>query len=191
MSQTYQCQLKASVQHTATADDTVRHRISLTEILPAEEMVELLRQGLRDAGFDEGEGGTLVLDSAEGRTVIDLDAMEVSTSRSEQKTLQAEATSTGSGWSRSGAKAAAESRLEGARDAARRRLAEEADRIQRDLSDGLARIDAERTELLHIVLQEVYAESLKRKARQMGDVVEISEGTTEDGEYELVIKVET
>ena len=39
-------------------------------------------------------------------------------------------------------------------------------------------------------LQDVYAEALKRKARKMGDVVDQHEGTNENGEYELVIKVE-
>ena len=40
------------------------------------------------------------------------------------------------------------------------------------------------------VLQDVYSEALKRKARQLGDVVDQYEGTNENGEYELVIKVE-
>lgn len=191
MSQTYHCQLRASVRQTTTADDTVRHRISLTEILPADQMTELLRQGLRDAGFEEDDSGLFVLEDERGKTTVDLDQMEIATTRSEQQTLQTEAVSLGTGWSRSDAQKDAQQRLASARDAARQQLDAEAQRIQRQLSDALAQVDAERTELIHIVLQEVYAESLKQKARQMGDVVEISEGTTADGEYELVIKVET
>jgi len=42
---------------------------------------------------------------------------------------------------------------------------------------------------LNEILQEVYAESLKRKAGQMGDILEVSESTSEDGNYELVIRV--
>jgi hypothetical protein len=40
------------------------------------------------------------------------------------------------------------------------------------------------------VLQDVYSEALKQKARKMGEVVEQHEGTNDRGEYELVIKVE-
>ena len=39
-------------------------------------------------------------------------------------------------------------------------------------------------------LQDVYAEALKRKAGRMGEVIEQHEGVNENGEYELVIKVE-
>ena len=42
---------------------------------------------------------------------------------------------------------------------------------------------------LNQVLQRVYAESLKRKASQLGDVLEVTESTV-DGQYELVIKIE-
>ena len=35
MSQTYQCQLSSSVEETVVVGDTIRHRLSLTEILPA------------------------------------------------------------------------------------------------------------------------------------------------------------
>ena len=39
------------------------------------------------------------------------------------------------------------------------------------------------------MLQEVYAEALKRQAGQLGEVMEVREGTSPEGQYELVIKV--
>ena len=42
---------------------------------------------------------------------------------------------------------------------------------------------------LNEILQQVYAESLKRKAAQLGDIMNIQE-STHDGEYELVIHIE-
>lgn len=61
---------------------------------------------------------------------------------------------------------------------------------QSRVSQRLAEGEEQRLEEMNNVLQGVYAEALKRKARRMGDVVEQHEGTNEHGEYELVIKVE-
>jgi len=191
MSQTYRCQLKASVQETVHIGDTIRHRLSLTEILPADEMAALLRQALADAGFRQAGEDRWVLSEAGAETVVDLGEMSVVTEASADKALQAEATATGVGWNRDQAQASARQQLDSARQATAERLQAEGRKLQVELSDTLAAADAAHMELLHIVLQEVYAESLKQKARQMGDVVEVTEGTSPSGEYELVIKVET
>ena len=53
MSQSYHCKLQESVTVDVSLGDTVTHRLNLTEILPLEEMKELLRQQLRAQGFSE------------------------------------------------------------------------------------------------------------------------------------------
>ena len=192
MSQTYHCTLKASVSDVIRVDDQIQRRISLTEILPAEEMKDLLRQALADNGFaQEGGGGDRwIIDEGDEHTVLDLDEMVMTTTRSEARTVQKSVTATGRGYGRSSAKAAAKASLEEAKASAQRELGSLREREQADLSAAMAENDEARQELMHHILQQVYAESLKRKARQLGDVMEISEGTSESGEYELVIKVE-
>ncbi len=62
--------------------------------------------------------------------------------------------------------------------------------LQRQVTQQLAEGESARLEEMNQTLQDVYSEALKRKARKMGDVVDQHEGTNENGEYELVIKVE-
>ena len=61
--------------------------------------------------------------------------------------------------------------------------------VQRRVTQQLAEGEGARLEEMNQVLQGVYSEALKRKARQMGEVVSQHEGTNEAGEYELVIKI--
>ena len=51
MSQCFQVQLKESVSRRVYQDDSVSYPIELTEILPQEEMKEILRGVLKDAGW--------------------------------------------------------------------------------------------------------------------------------------------
>ena len=60
---------------------------------------------------------------------------------------------------------------------------------QRELSEALAAGEDARMELLNSVLQDVYAEAVKTRAGQLGDVLEVVEGESAEGNYELTIRV--
>ncbi len=189
MSQSYHCQLQQSVTVTVAVGDTVTHSLNLTEILPREEMVALLREQLIGLCFvPDGDTLTLVEDGT--TTVVDLAAMEVTISRASEKELSATATVTGRGYTRSAAKASAEQGLDSAVQRTREQLAGEQKRIQRQETAAVESADSQVKEVLHLALQQVYTESLKRKAAQLGDVLSVHESTSETGEYELVIKIE-
>ncbi|MFT5685405.1 MAG: hypothetical protein ACI8RZ_006356 [Myxococcota bacterium] len=189
MSQSYHCQLQESVKVNVSFGDTVTHSLNLTEILPKEEMVALLREQLIELGFTQ-DGDRLTLTSDGTTTEVDLDAMEATVSRSGEKQLSATATSTGRSYTRSAAKRSAEQGLSAAVANTRQQLKAEQSRIQREETAAVERTDAEVKEVLHLALQQVYTESLKRKASQLGDVLSIQESTTADGEYELIIQIE-
>ena len=188
MSQSYHCKLQESVTVDVTLGDTVTHRLNLTEILPLEEMKELLRQQLRDQGFSED--GDRYTHTAEVTTVVDLDAMQVTLTRRSDKQLSTTAAVTGRGYSKSAARANAARDLSGAVRQAQQHLQAEGTRLQREETAAVESADAEMKELLHVALQQVYTESLKRKARQLGDVRSVHESTSADGEYELIIQIE-
>lgn len=189
MSQSYHCQLQESVTLSASFGDKVTHSLNLTEILPREEMVELLRQQLIGLGFSE-DGDRLTLTSDGTTTEVDLDAMEATVSRSGEKQLSATATSTGRGYTRSTAQRSAKDGLSVAVQRTREQLSAEKQRIQREETAAVERTDAEVKEVLHLALQQVYTESLKRKASQLGDVLSVQESTSASGEYELIIQIE-
>ncbi len=201
MSQMYQVRLASSVTRSVQAGDAVSYPLRLTGILPEEDLLELLRQALQRRGFVAPEGSQRSTaeeenpqlltgqGSAGERIVVDLDAMTVTASLAEEADLATEVDVVGMGYSRKQAAEEARQDLEERRRQAEARLAREGKMVQKELTRRLADSDEERRGQLHEVLQEVYAEALKRKAGELGDVMEVREGTTPDGQYELVIKV--
>ena len=192
MSQMYQIRLASSVTRTVHIGDSVSYPLKLTGILPEEDLLDLLRQALRRRGFEADEGNPQQLigrgDAGE-RIVVDLDAMTVTAGLDEEAEISTEVTALGDGDTRREALADARQVLAEQRRQAETELKREGRKAQKDLTRRLADSEEQRQRQLHEVLQEVYAEALKRKAGQLGDVMEVREGTSPDGQYELVIKV--
>ncbi len=190
MSQVYQLKLKQSVSETRRLRDRVVHALTLTPILPAEEMLDLLRQELEADGFVT-EGARCAREAEGGvRVSVDLEAREVEISLEREALVTSEVEGTDD-YERdiNGSRARAEERLSARlQSAARAKIDEDAKTHQAALTAELEERLEESQRLLNAPLQRVYAESLKRKARQLGEVVEVREGT-EGGTYELFIKI--
>lgn len=194
MSQVYHVKLKESISETFSVSDHIKHKLCLTPILPEEEMLELLKQQLLDDGYQEVEGA-LLKESARGELIrVNLESLEATVSLSLAREVKEEVT----------ASARYENDRGPGREAAEIRAAEElakklnehkvnSERVEQDLTQEVietlnANREVQQAEL-NLVLQRVYAESLKRKASRLGDVIEVTESTV-DGQYELVIKIE-
>lgn len=191
MSQLYKIQLKTSVSESFTLNDAIVHRLDLTSILPQEEMVDILKGVLTQEGFVEQEDGTYTAQGADGEVIVfDLDELHVSAQLEEEKSLQTDVVVQGQAWdSRSEARHNAQAQLRDAKDAAKSQLETESKKLQKELSQKLADGESARVRQMNEILQQVYAESLKRKAGQLGDIMGIKESTHE-GQYELVIHIE-
>jgi len=194
MSQVYHVKLKESVSETFSVSDHVKHKLSLTPILPEGEMLELLKQQLLDAGYTE-EAGALTLENERGEHVsVDLEALEATVTLSRSREVKEELTATASYENDRGpGREAAEQR---AADELAKKLSDhkvKGERVTQALTQDVINALSEHREAqqaeLNQVLQRVYTESLKRKASQLGDVLEVTESTV-DGQYELVIKIE-
>ena len=105
-------------------------------------------------------------------------------------TVHAEVEVTGLGERRASAKRRAKTELD-ERSAAVGDQIEEAGRrsVQQEVARRLEESESARLRQLNELVQQVYSESLKKKAAQLGDIVEVTESTSEDGNYELVIRV--
>lgn len=191
MSQLYRIQLKTSVSETFDLSDRIVHRLELTNILAEEEMVDILKSMLEANGYEQQEDGTYAKKGEDGEDIVfDLEEMKVSASLEEEKELATEAVAHGQAWdSRVAARENAKSQLETAKDSAKSQLETQSKQLQKDLSKKLEEGESRRNRELHEMLQQVYAESLKRKARQLGDVLGERE-SIQDGQYELVIHIE-
>ncbi len=178
MSETWVITLKDVVM----ARDRSTLRLDMTEILPAGEMRDLLRKALEERDFVEDQAGRLTRQNATGEQMsVDLETLEVTTTlevaREIKRDVRAE------GWNRQDARRRAEARV--------RAEGVDPDRlVQQDVTEQLARGEEERLLELREVLQEVHAGALKERAGQLGQVLEVQEGKNEEGEYELVIRVE-
>ncbi|MEM1347600.1 MAG: hypothetical protein AAGI01_03525 [Myxococcota bacterium] len=187
MSLSYRVSLQ--VQEVVSADDKTVHKLDLHDVLPEEEMKDLLRESLEQRGFEQGEEEhTMVRQGDGGETItVNLDTMEVTTELEAESEVRGKVDAWGDAETRAGARRQAES---SARSQADQMVERGQKEVQRRVTQQLAEGEADRLEQMNEVLQDVYSEALKRKARRMGDVVEQAEGTNENGEYELVIKVE-
>lgn len=196
MSQMYQIQLSSSVTRRVDAADEITYPIELTEILPSDDMRELFRQALEKRGFENdgnsADGHRLMGRGPAGEELtVDLNEMKVTARLEKAADLSTEVSL--NQWVDEeyldDARAAATDTMAQKRRVAEAQLRKEADGIQKDLSKRLADSEDARQRQLHEALQEAYAEALKQKAGQLGDITEMTEGTTADGQYELVIRV--
>ena len=186
MSLSYRVTLQ--VAEVVSADDKTVHQLDLQSILSEEEMRDLLRQSLIARGYEEEEEGKMVRREESGEIItVDLDSLEMTTELAEDAEVRGKVDAWGDSESRAGARRQAEANARAQADAMVDRGAKDA---QRRVTQQLAEGEKERLEEMNETLQDVYAEALKRKAQKLGDVVDQHEGTNENGEYELVIKVE-
>ena len=195
MSQSYVIRVSASVKETINAKDKRTKTLSLTEIVPCDEQKEIMREVLAERGWEkvEDEEGE-VYERRQGDVVerIDLEDMTHEASVELSRTLERDRTITVRGdrdFEDPDERRAKE------KEALERSIAisdEERDGAEvgmhRQIAEVLDETEEERTEEINEVVSQVYAESLKRKARRMGSVTEMRE-SREGGDYELVIKL--
>jgi hypothetical protein len=194
MSQTYVIKVSASVQEQVNARDKRTKKLVLTEIVPCDEQRDIVRERLKERGFEEDASDKDVLVRKRGRVVekIDLKDMTVEATVELEKTLERERTIVVRGdrdmenpdERRSREQKNLEKQI--AITEEERGRAEQT--LQREIAATLDETEEERTKELNEVVREVYAEGLKRKAGRLGTITEMREGQVGE-DYELVIKI--
>jgi hypothetical protein len=153
--------------------DTLSLAIELMPIVGEAEMKDALTRALKDAGWTDGNAGTLVKNVADG-VVAEVDAART------QVTLRSTAERTLTATARTS-------------QDARKALADQSEKaaaqVQREATTQLARAEAGARAELDAAIQRTYVEALKQKARSLGQVESVVEGTAPDGSLEVTIKV--
>jgi hypothetical protein len=195
MSQSYVIRVSASVQESLGAKDKRTKTIVLTEIVPEAEQKEILKETLLEKGWEEQEGSDgKVLTKKRGKVVetIDLDAMTLDAEVELERTLERSRTITVRGdrdlENEDARRAKEQEALERSIAITEEERADAQTSMQREIAKELEETDAERDRELNEAVREVYAESLKRKAKSLGTVTSVREGEV-GGDYELVIKI--
>lgn len=195
MSQSYVIRVSASVKETVDAKDKRTKSLVLTEIVPCDEQQEILQEKLKERGWTEvegSEGKKFTRTRGKVEETIDLDEMSVEATVALERTLERDRTITVRG---DRDLENVEERRGREKEALERSISitdEERDdaqtTMQREIAEALDATEDERNQELNEVVQEVYSESLKRKARRLGTVTEMQE-SRQGNDYELVIKI--
>ena len=196
MSQIYHIELKSSVSERLDLSDEVVHKLNLTPILDQESMLNILKSILISDGYEEVKSNPqqlTKLNERQEQVTFDLEKLEVKVALSESKTLSASVSVRESYDTdfdtNTNAQARAQKKLEKEKDIAKAKLKSELGLKQKEMTQKLNENLALQQREFNQLRQQVYAESIKQKAGQMGEVMEVNESTV-DGQYELVIKVE-
>jgi FtsH ternary system-associated peptide len=190
MSRAYKVKVKESLARDVQVKDEIEARLEIFEILPPEQMSEMLARELEQRGFERQEDGTLVrkgkdgvsvtVEPCNGRVTIEAEAGDH---------IKVEATRDGFGYDDIGpSKKTIEQRIgKELRGDLEKRIEQQAEQLQRDATNKLEKQLEEIRPVLDEAVNRVTAEALKQKAAQIGQIKEISEDAQSGS---LTIKVE-
>ena len=191
MSRAYRIKVKESVKRDVRAEDSIRTQIELLEVLPAEQMGELLARELEGRGFECNDDGMLNRTAENGVTIaVDPCSGEVTIRAESEKTVEIEGTREGFGYDDVGpGSQQVKGRLSKELiDDLEKRVEHEAAKVQTAATSKLEKALTDLQPELAEVVNRVTSEALKQKAAQMGTIKEISEDS-ESGSLTITLEV--
>jgi hypothetical protein len=191
MSRAYRLSVRETLQRVIRASDHVTTRLELLDLLPAEEMGEILALELLRRGFKR-RGQTLVRQGKKGVSVaVDPASATITVQADGEENLRLENVRESNVYGEGGRAGRAQSE-QTLREHLRKDLEQQADQkaaeMQKVVTDRLeAQIGDLRQELDQVV-NRVTAEALKRKASRIGQIREMTEDA-ESGSLTIVLEV--
>jgi hypothetical protein len=188
MSRAYRIRVKESISQDLSASDEVCSDLEILEILPGDQMADLLKKELADRGFEE-EDGKMVRTKDGVSVSVDPKSGEVSVKSETGEKVELETEKEGWGYDDVGPRSQQirKQLSEQAKAELERRAQRHQDRLQGEATERLEGAMAEVRKELNDAVNSVTREALKQKAAQLGQIKEM----TEDPEAgSLTIKVE-
>jgi hypothetical protein len=185
MSQSYR--VNFPVKAAVCQDDEAKISVDVQNILPKGDMEALLRGQIESKGYERQADGSYKKTSTneEGVTVdvsINKELTEVSVKANATIEVNEEIEARGYDDVRGSIERSRKEQEQALLDRKNKELASK-------VSKAIEGEAATTTREVQDMLQGVYGEALKQKAKNMGEVMEQHEGSNERGDYELVIKV--
>lgn len=189
MSRAYRITVKESETRQLKGSDEICTHLELLEILPGDQMAELLRGELKNRGFEEVDDGRLTRTDGKITVTVDPCSGEVSVKSEESAEVKLEAQRDATGYDDVGmGQAAMRERARGQlKEVLDKKAEAEAGKLQAKATEALEKHLDELQPELGQVVNKVTRDALKQKAAQLGSIKEISEDA-ESGS--LTIKVE-
>ena len=187
MSRAYRIKVSESLRRVIRAEDHVRSQLEILEILPAEQMAQLLGRELEEQGFEVADG---IATSTDGdvTVAVELATGEVTVTAEAAEEVDLRAEKQGVTYNRRDQK--------NAQDQLRKELNEELERsagqsekkLQDKVTDQLEAELANLREELDTAVNRATAQALKEKAAQIGQIKEMTDDP-ESGSLTIVVEV--
>lgn len=188
MSRAYRIKVKESVTQDLSASDEVCADLEILEVLPADQMADLVAKELKDRGYEERDG-KLVKSHGEVTVTVDPKSGEVSVRSERGEQVKMESEKEGWGYDDVGpqSRSIRKQLSEQAKSELERRTERHQEKLQSEATEKLEGAMAEVRKELNDAVNAATREALKQKAAQLGQIKEM----TEDPEAgSLTIKVE-
>ncbi len=191
MSRAYWVKLSSSVVESVHASDKATHKIDLEAVVPEGEMKDIVSKALEEEGWTQSGDNDNQYEKKIGDTTLvwDLEKNVVEATVEKSRDIEKDVTVEGRAWSQESAKTEAKRLLQQREQQVRDQIGAEEETLQKKLTDALEQGEQERVREINGVLQKAYSEAVKRKARRLGNVVSVQEGTSAEGDYELTITI--
>ncbi len=189
MSRAYRISVKESINRVIKAEDKVCTHLEILEVLPPEQMGELLARELEKRGFKR-EGDVLIRKEEDITITVDPRTGEVTVSAEASDRVVSEKEVHGSAIDDVGpsAKAVREHLKQEAQKKLEKEVEDKRSGLQSKVTDRLEGELADLKQELDQVVNRVTAEALKQKAKSMGQIKEITEDP-EAGSMTIVVEV--
>jgi hypothetical protein len=190
MSRAYRIRVRESVSKVIEARDRVSTQLEILEVLPPEQMAELLREELEDHGFQR-EGEVMVRHQDNGITVtVDPKTGVVTVQAEGEQKVDIHKEREGSAWDDVGAGAEQTRKVlkEQLKKDLQKDVERETEKLQKQVTD---RLEGELNDLrreLDQAVNKVTGEALKQKAGQLGTIKEVTEDP-QSGNLTIVVEV--
>jgi hypothetical protein len=190
MSRAYRISVRESLRRVLRASDHVSTQLELLEILPQEQMAQLLAEELERRGFERrgknlvrtGNGVTVQIDPSSAEVKVQAEAAsKVSLDAQKSSLVDRDIGTVGVEKSKESARRALREELE-------KKAAQQAAELQRQVTDQLEASLADIRQELSQAVNRVTAEALKKKAAQMGQIKEVTEDP-QSGSMTIVLEV--
>jgi hypothetical protein len=189
MSRAYRIKVSETIRKVIRAEDHVRTQLELLQILPADQMADLLAEELVKQGF-EREGNTVTRTDEEITVTVDLETGEVKVQVESSEAISLEGERTGLTYDDAGpTRKEAEANL---RKNLQKDLESDAEQqtkeLQKQVTDKLEGHLADIRKELDQAVNKATAEALKQKAAQIGQIKEVTEDQ-DGGSLTIVVEV--
>jgi hypothetical protein len=190
MSRAYRLKVSESLSRVLRASDHVSTQLELLEILPCEEMAELLAAELEQRGFRR-EGDLLIREEDGIAIIVDPASATVSVRAEAEEGVELEATQKGITYeelNKQARKELEEKLRKQAQEDLKVEAEQQEDELQTEVTKKLETRLADIQQELGSVVNRVTAEALKKKASRMGQIKEMTEDP-ESGSLTIVLEV--